>query len=55
MLETINYNKSWSCYLVGSNFHNGLNYKNYHFFHKKSLAIQKVMFGVYILLNTSSQ
>ena len=52
MLETINYNKvdpviQW--------VNNGLNYKIYLFFYKNSLEIQKVMFGVYILLNTSSQ
>jgi len=41
-------------YLVGSNFHNGLNYKIYLFFHKKSLEFREVLFGVHILLNTNS-
>ena len=37
MLETTNYVYiiKWSCYLVGSNFHNGRNYKICPFFHKK--------------------
>jgi len=37
---------SWSCYLVGTMFQNGRNYKIYLFFHKKSLEFQEVLFGV---------
>ena len=55
MLEAINYNKVWSCYLVGSNIHKGRNYNIYPFFHKKSLEFQEVLFGVHISLNTNSQ
>jgi len=50
MLETINFNKVDSVYLVGSNFHNGRNYKTYIFFYKKSLEFQEVLFGVHTLL-----
>jgi len=47
---------SRSCYLVGSTFHNGRNYKKTkHFLSQKSLELREVMFGVHIVLTTNNQ
>jgi len=35
---------------VGSNFHNGRNYKINRVFHKKSLEIREVLFEVHIFI-----
>ena len=56
MLEKINYYKVDPYpYLMGSNFHNGSNYKIYLFFPKKSLKFREILFRVHMLLNTKSQ
>ena len=40
---------------MGSNVHNGHNYKIYLFFHKKSLEFWEVLSGAHILSNTINQ